>query len=157
MAEETADSVVLADLLARVRAIETDRAKLRADLAAVLSRLVTLNQAQDMKIQALGERVQDLVIIAEKQRQRPDTGRLMDATAKVGRLISKHWSDDELIELCMDFYIEYENLDGETTRAKARELAQFMARRGKLGKLIRRCVELRPKAYGWPIEMIERY
>ena len=156
MAKKTAD-VVLKDILTRVCAIEADRAKLRADLEAVLSGLVTLSQAQDVKIQALGERVQDLIIIAEKRRQRPDTGQLMDATAKTGRLISKYWNDDELIELCIDFHIEHENLDGETTRAKARELAQFLARRGELGSLIRRCVELRPRAYGWPIEMIERY
>lgn len=148
--------VMLQDLLSRVKAIEADRAQLRADVAAFLSRMVTISQAQDLKISQLQEKAQTAVI--QRQRQKPPgTGPLMEAEKRTGRLIDKHFSKAELYDLCLDFGIEYENLDGDTPGIKARELAGHMARRGRLGELVRRCVELRPKAYGWPIEVIERY
>lgn len=151
-------AILLRDILARVKAIEEDRVTLRADIAAFLSRMVTISQAQDVKIGQVREMAQGMIIQARRQEPpRTGTGPLADAEKRTGRLIDKHFNKAELFDLCLDFGIEFENLEGETVGVKARELAGHMARRGRLGELVKRCVELRPKAYGWPIEVINEY
>lgn len=157
MGDESAELLLLQDLLKRVSAIEQDRAKLRADIAAFLSRIVTISQAQDVKISDLKEQLQSLLIQNERGTKPPDTGPLLDAVAKTGRLLARHFSDNELRGLCFDLHVAYEEIEGSTPDAKARELTAYMARRQNLGVLIKRCVELRPKVYGWPIQHIEDY
>lgn len=146
----------LDDLRRRIQAVETDRAQLRSDVAAYLGRIKTLIDAQDLKIAYLQEQVQSLVIQCTKQK-RQGTGPLLDAIRKTGRLLARHFSENELRDLCLDLGVQYENVEGTTPDAKARELAGYMARRSELGRLIRRCVELRPKVYGWPVQEIEEY
>lgn len=142
----------------RIRAIENDRSQLRAELAAFLSRMVTISQAQDVKIGNLQSRLQTALIQLEQQKEpKIETGPLLNAATKTGRLIDKHFNQVELYDLAADFNIEYENIEGDTPGYKARELANMMTRRGELGSLVRRCVELRPKAYGWPIQVIKEY
>jgi hypothetical protein len=86
-----------------------------------------------------------------------DTGPLADAETRTGRLVQKHFNRSELQELCADFSVKFEELEGDTSGIKAREFVSYMARRGRLGELVRRCLELRPRAQGWPIEVIEKY
>lgn len=150
-------AVILQDILNRLKAIEDDRATLRADIAAFLSRMVTISQGQDFKISQVQEIAQSILIQTRQQKPPPGTGPLADAEKRTGRLIDKYFNKAELQDLCLDFGVEFENLEGDTVGVKARELAGHMARRGRLGELVKRCVELRPKAYGWPVEVIERY
>ena len=154
---ETTDYLLLKDLLDRTKAIEKDRAQLRADIAAFLSRMVTISQAQDAKISSLQEQLQAAMIRLEQQQPKTKTGPLLDAVALTGRMIARHFSENELRDLCVDLRISYENIEGLTPDAKARELAAFMARRQEIGRLVKRCVELRPKVYGWPLQYIEQY
>ncbi len=150
-------AILLKDILSRLKAIEDDRATLRADIAAYLSRMVTISQGQDLKISQMQEIAQSILIQTRQQKPPPGTEPLADAEKRTGRLIDKHFNKAELYDLCLDFGIEFENLEGDTVGVKARELAGHMARRGRLGELVKRCVELRPKAYGWPIEVIHEY
>lgn len=144
------------ELRKRIQAVEADRAQLRSDVAAFLGRMKTLIDAQDLKIAYLQERVQSLHIKHEQQRK-PDTGPLLDAIRDTGRLLARHFSENELRDLCLDLSVSFESVDGSTPDAKAKELAGYMARRQELGRLIKRCVELRPRVYGWPVQQIDEY
>lgn len=139
-----------------VEAIQADRHQLRADIAAYLTRKQALIDALDLKVAYLQEQVQSLVIRLE-QKKRPDTGPLLDAIRNTGRLLARHFSENELRDLCLDLQVSYEAVEGTTPDAKARELAGYMARRQELGRLIKRCVELRPRVYGWPVQQIDEY
>lgn len=50
--------------------------------------------------------------------------------------IVKHFSSAELVDLCWDLSIDYDDLPGSTRSAKARELIGFMNRRGRLEQLV---------------------
>lgn len=130
----------------RLTKIEGDFLELRLDLMVYLREL-------QLKI--------DEAIIEFRQqpqtRQPPDTGQLMNAEQRTAQLIEKHFNLDELDELIFDFDTRPERIRGKTLDVKARELCAYLNRRGQLSELVKRCVELRPKAYGWPIEIIERY
>jgi hypothetical protein len=143
-------------LLTSIKEIKNDRAQLRADLDAYLSRITALSQAQDVKIGYLQEEMQKIFILLEKK-ERPKTGPLLDAISTTGRMIARHFSENELRDLCIDLRISYESIEGSTPDAKAKELAAFMARRQEIGRLVKRCVELRPRVYGWPLQYIEEY
>lgn len=140
-----------------VDAINRDRTQLRAEIAAYLTRKQALVDALDLKVAYLQEQVQSLVIQLEKKKGKADTGPLLDAIRKTSRLLARHFSDNELRDLCLDLSVSYEAIDGSTPDSKARELAAYMARRGELGQLIKRCVELRPRVYGWPVQQIDEY
>lgn len=143
-------------LQTRIEALEKDRAQLRADIVAYLARMKTLSDAQDLKIAYLQETIQSLTIkLTDKKKT--DTGQLLDAIGKTGRMLARHFSENELRDLCLDLHVSYENIEGTTPDAKARELAGYMARRSQLGELIKRCVQLRPRVYGWPIQEIGEY
>lgn len=51
----------------------------------------------------------------------------------------------ELQDLCFDLGIDFDNVYGETRNAKARELIQYMDRRGELSKLVMAVKSLRPQ------------
>lgn len=60
--------------------------------------------------------------------------------------LNDHFNKDELHQLCLDLNIEYENLSGDTRRAKAQSLVEYCLRHGRLPDLVQRCHELRPAA-----------
>jgi hypothetical protein len=51
---------------------------------------------------------------------------------------------DDLMQLCFDLDVEYEDLPGQTLSAKTRELVQFMGRRNQLDVLEERLRRERP-------------
>jgi len=70
--------------------------------------------------------------------------------SKMAQAISDHFSEDELIGLCLDFDIDYETLDGRNKKAKARSLAGLFYRRNNHNVLLSACMKLRPLV-DWPI------
>ena len=58
--------------------------------------------------------------------------------------ISRHFTKDELRELCYDLAINYENIRGETIDAKALALVEYCAHHGKIARLLELCREKRP-------------
>ena len=147
----------MADVLARLRQVEEALKKAQIDNAKLRAGLTVYLKEQAKRTDSLEEQIDSLAFALDQQEQKPDTGKLLDAATVIGRLLAKHWSKNELKSLCLDLHITYDNLEGETIEIKAREIASYMARRNKLGQLMRRCVELRPKVQGWPIELIDRY
>lgn len=136
--------------------------KLRADLAAGLTRLVTVVQTMRTRQGHLQEQLQEMEIrlakLEEPQQQRAGgTGPLLNAISVTGRMLARYFNEDELRDLCLELGVSFEAIEGETADAKARELASYMARRGRLGELIQRCVQLRPRVYGWPVQFIDKY
>lgn len=133
---------------------------LRANVAAVWTRLVTLVQALEEKIKRLQERMQlfeaRLTAVERKTSwmpQRSDTGRLrhldQDKARRAAYLVDEHFNENELRVLCLDFHIEYENVEGETKREKALELAMHFYRRNTLDVFINWLKGQRPNVE-WP-------
>ena len=58
------------------------------------------------------------------------------------------FSLDDLVGLCMDLDVDYEQLPGDTKRSKVDGLFAEMERRKESYKLVKRCAELRP-ARNW--------
>ncbi len=59
--------------------------------------------------------------------------------------IERHFNIDELQELCLLLGIDFQNLAGETKKAKARELAALYERRNNLPALMKALKDFRPK------------
>ena len=127
-----------------LKRLEADILELRLDL------MLYLRELND-KIEAVSKSLK------KENGKKPTTAELMDAERRTGKLIAKHFSMGELDDLLMDFGLRAELIPGNTLDAKAKAFTAYMARRSKLGPLVKRCVQLRPKAYGWPIEEIEEY
>jgi hypothetical protein len=70
-------------------------------------------------------------------------------SATLRTLITTHFNDNELRNLCYDIEIDYESLPGEGKSGKARELIAYVQRRGKTSQLIAECRRLRPHVE-WP-------
>jgi hypothetical protein len=67
----------------------------------------------------------------------------MDRVA-LREILSDRFNLDELRTLCFDLHIEFENLGGETKRAKAREIVAYCERAGRLDVLVAAVRKLRP-------------
>jgi len=52
------------------------------------------------------------------------------------KLIDKHFSESELITLCLDLALDYDNLSGDNKIEKVRELITYMDRRGRMTELL---------------------
>lgn len=63
--------------------------------------------------------------------------------------ITGAFSLEELITLCGDLGVDYENLGGQGKEGKARELIAHLVRRGELARLVEYCARERPR-YPWP-------
>jgi hypothetical protein len=63
--------------------------------------------------------------------------------------VEKYFNLDELRNLAFDLGINYENLPGETLRAKSRELVDYCQRHNILDDLIELCAELRGHIDWW--------
>jgi len=68
---------------------------------------------------------------------------------RLHKLINKHFNEQELITLCFYLHIDYDTLPAIGKSAKARELIQKCEREDELGKLLKECQGLYPKA-DWP-------
>lgn len=73
----------------------------------------------------------------------------MDELTKIRDLIDKYFNLEELIQLCFDLGIDYENLSGSHKRTRAQSLVSQCNRRGMLSLLLKRCQHLRPHI-DWP-------
>lgn len=155
---------------------------LRANVAAVWARLVTMVQNAEKKVEGLQERLQSHEIrltaverrLGEEESERlegiearlasverktawmpekSDTGRLraldQAAARKAGKLIDQHFDEGELRELCLDFHLVYENVEGDTKQEKAHNLAMYFYRRKTLDVFINWLKGQRPRVE-WP-------
>lgn len=61
-------------------------------------------------------------------------------------LISRHFNDEELRQLCFAMNVEYSELPGIGSDGKARELVLYCNRHNRLGELFRRVKAARPSA-----------
>lgn len=68
------------------------------------------------------------------------------------QVITKHFSDSELRDLCFDLNIDYENLPGQGKGDKARELVAYVGRHNRIAELVKEVRSLRPNA-DWPNTM----
>lgn len=59
------------------------------------------------------------------------------------------FSIEELVTLCFDLGVDYENLGGQGKEGKARELIAHLIRRDELAPLVQYCARKRPR-YPWP-------
>ncbi|MBK7181184.1 MAG: hypothetical protein IPH82_29060 [Chloroflexi bacterium] len=58
--------------------------------------------------------------------------------------LTQSFNKDELITLCTDLDVNYDDLPGDTLSAKARELIAYLERRDHLEELLALCAKLRP-------------
>jgi hypothetical protein len=66
--------------------------------------------------------------------------------AMIHQILVEHFSMEELRTLCFELELEYEDLPGEGTAGKARELIGYLERRGRVQELMERGRRLRPNA-----------
>jgi len=74
---------------------------------------------------------------------RPDTKELRARASFVGQMVNS-FNEDELIEICFNLKIKWDELEGDTIRRKAMALYQFAERRHELHRLVDICQEKRP-------------
>jgi formylglycine-generating enzyme required for sulfatase activity len=64
--------------------------------------------------------------------------------AQLRRNLIKHFSEDELRDLCFDLGVDYDILPGLGKGNKARELMTYLERRGRTSELVEECRRQRP-------------
>lgn len=64
--------------------------------------------------------------------------------AKLRDELDTYFNEEDLINLCFDLNIEYENLPGTTHEGKCRELVKYCFRHAQMNDLVDRLKELRP-------------
>lgn len=119
-----------------------------------MQQLIAASQALETAVHALETAVAELdsgkiVIPASKT----DTGRLneerREKARKTAKLILDTFNEAELIELCQDFDISYEDIEGETRREKVLHLVNYFYRRRTLEVFIHWLGGQRPHV-AWP-------
>ncbi len=63
--------------------------------------------------------------------------------ARLRDVIDEYFNLPELIDLCQDIDVDYDNLRGEGKKEKARELVDLVVREGRPEQLVQRILELR--------------
>ena len=66
--------------------------------------------------------------------------------AELRQILTAHFDDSELRDLCFDLGVDYESLSGQGKSDKARELVAYFERRGHTLELVKTCRQLRPNA-----------
>lgn len=66
--------------------------------------------------------------------------------SKLRQLLTRHFDDGELHDLCFDLHIEYDDLPGAGRKDKVRELVARCERHGRIPELVEECRRLRPNA-----------
>jgi hypothetical protein len=64
--------------------------------------------------------------------------------SKLRQLLTKHFDDGELRDLCFDLHIEYDDLPGAGRKDKVRELVARCERHVRIPELVEECRRLRP-------------
>ncbi len=72
--------------------------------------------------------------------------------AKLRQGIVNTFSAEELITLCSDLGVDYDNLPGQSKEARARELIAYLSRRQRLAPLVAYCKLHRPD-HDWPPDL----
>jgi len=70
--------------------------------------------------------------------------------AEFYRKLDKHFNQSELRDLAFQVGIDYDNLPGDNKADKARELVQYLERRGRSPELVAMCLRQRPNV-DWPL------
>jgi len=76
----------------------------------------------------------------------PPTSVNANSRTVLREVLVKHFSDNELRNLCFDLGVEYDDLGGEGKSGKARELIAYLERRDRLGELVQIVNRERPEA-----------
>lgn len=100
-------------------------------------RLITLYEAVDPVIQDLG--IQKAEVIHKQPLQ------IATPLSDLRRILTKYFSDSELINLCFDLNVDYEDLPAVGKANKARELIVLMGHHGRLPELEAAVRRERPK------------
>jgi hypothetical protein len=66
---------------------------------------------------------------------------------RLRQILTKHFNEQELRDLCFDLNIHYEDLYGESRSDKARELISYCVRHSRIHELEAMCRRLRPHAF----------
>ena len=69
--------------------------------------------------------------------------------SQLREMLTKHFDEEELRDLCADLKIEYADLPATGRAGKIRELIAYMERHVRLRELVERCRELRSRVE-WP-------
>jgi len=85
------------------------------------------------------ERYDQLKALEPTRRQTIDLSQPTDLHRKIGQ----YFNEDELQALCMDLGVDYEDLKGDTRKARAMSLVAHCNRHNLRAKLIARCMALR--------------
>jgi hypothetical protein len=94
---------------------------------------------QEMYWQAIGKPV----------RSKKDTGYFNDR-GKLLALMDEYFNEEELIDLCFEFGVNYDKLLGVGVRGKSRSLIEYMERHASVYKLLDECNRRRPHV-DWPV------
>ena len=161
----TAEAERIEELEGRVKSLEREREQLRAATAAAWARLITLVQAQSQQINKQNAILQSVVIklnrakIARPSVNPNDTGPLIKQQrarwlVRLRDLMCQYFSEGELENLCFDFGIDYEMINGGTKRQAVRKIITYFARRDTVELMVSRLQELRPSVL-WPLTAVE--
>lgn len=137
----------------RITKLEQEKGLIRSGLGKMLSKFQSKQFEQENSITALQNEVAELKqqlsevkpIVSGTTEERED-GKIN----RVVELVKSSFDRTELIELCADFGIDYEDLTGENRVEKIRKLVTYFQRRNKLNMFIEWCQGLRPKVK-WPL------
>jgi len=136
--------------------------QLRADIAAAMSRLVTMNQGQELKIQHMRELLQSFeMTLHVLARAKPGTDEYQKATTMLQegqrkwastlcKMVDAYFNLDELQAMVYDLGWDYEKFSGDNKQMKIRSIVDYARRRGTLQLLAGFCQELRPGEQ-WPL------
>lgn len=119
--------------------------------AASRQLLTTLDPSSQPKLQLLIEDLERQIADVEAQLAALDSSRAVPPEASrptppaapaiapdrrmLRQVLAERFSLDELATLCYDLGVDFQNIPGVTLEGKAREIAQFFERRGRLAEL----------------------
>jgi hypothetical protein len=148
LATRRTDTAEYQRLANRIRLLEADH---RADLVQIasfreeifyLGRLISLlaDQLEGSGL-ALPQDVREY--LRQRLNRRPVSAN-PELVVLIQHALSQFFDRDELNQLSFELGVEFDNLPGSTREAKARELVQFVDRRGQLEILVEHIREMRP-------------
>lgn len=137
----------------RLAKMEGERGRIRAGLATMWSKVTGKQLQHDAQIARQDGRIAALETWRAEVTGPGDKG----DTAQLNQLrllrylINQHFNDEELRGLVFDLGVDYDSLRKNGKDTTTRELISYCERRGRLGKLVTRCQELRADVMGWPV------
>lgn len=155
----------LADVMQRIATLEQEKVQQRAAVAKAWGLVIVLAETTEDRVKAVEKEQRDQgdtlrqLTGRPRQKKERDTGSLVDQqrrrwAIKIAELIDRHFSRDDLEELCFGLGVDYENLASNGKRTKARALVLRYFRHGTLDLLVQECQYRRPLAQ-WPLQPID--